>query len=409
MLRFRNRFLFLALLGLRSVAPAEDAPLFTVKLDPGQFAREDALVAISHGMENVPPNASGALFFRVGEEAAIQADLDPADRKKLWLRVPSAWPAGQPLELGCRAWVQDARQPEEGAKENFSFKDPKGRELFLYHAKTDPAPAGTSPLFARSAFIHPLTTPDGHVLTGTRPSDHIHHMGLWHAWTQTKFRGEKVDFWNIADGLGTVRFAGYNWRHRGRAWSGFSAKQEHVAWPGKDRETKVLEETFVVRAWTTSKALILDYEITQKNVADAPLELSAYRYGGGVGFRGRPDWILETSDYLTSEGKTRANAHQSRARWLGASGGTGAETKGSVVLFSHPENPDAPQRIRTWGKEHHGSIFMNFVPTQEKPATIEPGASLTLRYRVVTMDSGLDPATIEPLWQDYANPVQTGK
>jgi hypothetical protein len=402
-------FSLLALLALPCFAGADEAPLFTVKLDPGNVAREDALVAIAHGLENVPPNASGAVFFRADMEDALQADLDPADRKTLWLRVPGTWKANQTLDLSCRAWVQDTKRPQEDPKENFSFKDPNGRELFLYHAKTNPAPEGTSPLYARSAFIHPLATPAGHVVSGTRPSDHIHHMGLWHAWTQTKFRGEKVDFWNIKEGQGTIRFAGYDWRHRGRAWSGFSAKQDHVAWPGQERETKVLEESLRVRAWTTGKALVLDYDFTQKNVTEAPLELAAYRYGGGVGFRGCPEWVLETSDYLTSEGKTRVDAHQSRARWLGAGGTTGDGTKGSVVLFSHPENTDSPQRIRTWGKEHGGAIFMNFVPTQEKASSIAPGASLTLRYRVVTMDTGLDKAAIEALWEDYATPVQVRK
>ena len=395
----------LALLAQLSLAHAEDAPLFTVKLDPGQVAREDALVAIAHGLDNIPAHASGALFFRANEEEALQADIDPVDRKLLWLRVPDAWPAGQMLELNCRAWVQDAKSPEEDPKENFSFKDANGRELFLYHAKTDPAPEGQSPLYARSAFIHPLTTPAGHVLTGTRPSDHFHHMGLWHAWTETKFRGEKVDFWNIKEGMGTIRFAAYNWRHRGRAWSGFSAKQEHVAWPGQERETKVLDETLVVRAWTTGKALVLDYEFTQKNVSDAPLELAAYRYGGGIGFRGCPEWVLETSDYLTSEGKSRVDAHQTRARWVAASGPTESGPAG-LAMLGHPANPDAPQRLRTWGKEHNGAIFINMVPTQEKATTLAPGQSMSFRYRLVTFQGKPDATRLDTVWNDYATPVK---
>lgn len=402
---FMSRLRLLPLLCLPVFAFAEDGLLFTVKLEAGPIPREDALVAITHGLENVPPNASGALLYRAGQDEALHADLDPEDRKKLWLRVPGSWQAGQALELNCRAWVQDAKSPVEDAKENFSFKDPAGRELFLYHAKTNPAPEGTSPLFARSAFIHPLSTPAGHILTGTRPSDHYHHMGLWHAWTETKFRGEKVDFWNLKDGTGTVRFAGYNWRHRGRAWSGFSAKQEHIAWPGQGRETKVLDESLLVRAWTTGKTLVLDYEFGQKNITEAPLDLTAYRYGGGLAFRARPEWIKATSDYLTSEGKTRANAHQSRARWMGAGGTIEGGGQGSLTIFSHPENLDSPERIRTWGDDHAGAIFMNFVPTQEKASTIAPGATLTLRYRVITMDSALDQKIIEGFWQDYAHPI----
>lgn len=394
---------------LPALATAEEAPLFSVKLDPGAIARTDTLVAIPHGLASVPANASGAVFFIDGQDQALQADLDPVDRSKLWLRVPGKWQAAEIRELVCRAWVQDANGPEEDAKANFSFKEAGGHELFRYHAQTDPAPAGTSPLFARSAFIHPLATPSGHVLTGTRPADHYHHMGLWHAWTETKFRGEKVDFWNLKDATGLVRFAGYDWRHRGRAWSGFAARQDHVAWPGQDRETKVLEEILLVRAWISGPALVLDYEFTQKNVSDAPLELTAYRYGGGLAFRGRPDWLKATSDYLTSEGKTRTDAFQSRARWVGAHGPTTGDAKGCAVILSHPSNPDAPQRLRTWVGDHAGAIFMNFVPTQEKASVIEAGASLTLRYRVLTMDQPLDKTTIEGFWEDYSNPVQATK
>lgn len=394
---------------LPAFAAAEEAPLFSVKLDPGSIARQDPLIAISHRMPAVPPNASGAIFSIDGQDQPLQADLDPVDRSRLWLRLPGSWQAGETRELTCRAWVQDANNPGEDAKANFSFKDASGHELFLYHAQINPAPDGTSPLFARSAFIHPLATPAGHVLTGTRPSDHFHHMGLWHAWTETKFRGEKVDFWNLKDGTGLVRFAGYDWRHRGRAWSGFAARQEHIAWPGQDRETKVLEESLVVRAWTTARALVLDYDFTQKNVSDAPLELTAYRYGGGLAFRGRPDWVKSTSDYRTSEGKSRKDAFQSRARWVGAQGPTAGDAKGSAILLSHPSNPDAPQRLRTWVNDHDGAIFMNFVPTQEKAMVIEPGASINFRYRVLTMDQALDPSTIEGFWEDYIHPVQPEK
>jgi hypothetical protein len=72
-------------------------------------------------------------------------------------------------------------------------------------------------------------------------------------------------------------------------------------------------------------------------------------------------------------------------------------------MMGHPGNHDAPQRIRTWTeKDHGGAIFANFVPTQETAWSLAPGASLTLRYRIVTMNGRADAARIDPFWKAYA-------
>ena len=47
----------------------------------------------------------------------------------------------------------------------------------------------------------------GRVITGDYPPDHIHHHGVWFAWTKTEFEGRHPDFWNMGDGTGTVEFA----------------------------------------------------------------------------------------------------------------------------------------------------------------------------------------------------------
>ena len=76
------------------------------------------------------------------------------------------------------------------------------------HTETLP-PEGIDPLYKRSAYIHPLWSPGGEVLTRIQPPDHYHHYGIWNPWTHTHFDTMKVDFWNLAEGQGTVRFAEY--------------------------------------------------------------------------------------------------------------------------------------------------------------------------------------------------------
>ncbi|WP_317236014.1 DUF6807 family protein [Niabella hibiscisoli] len=58
--------------------------------------------------------------------------------------------------------------------------------------------------------------------------DHYHHWGLWNPWTHVRFENEVVDFWNLKDRKGTVRFSGFNAIEAGAVYSGFSALHEHI-------------------------------------------------------------------------------------------------------------------------------------------------------------------------------------
>ena len=79
--------------------------------------------------------------------------------------------------------------------------------LLTYHRTDVPPPAGADPVYRRSGFIHPLRTPKGGVVTGIHPGDHIHHVGIWHAWVNTQHGKRKPDFWNLKKKTGTVRHA----------------------------------------------------------------------------------------------------------------------------------------------------------------------------------------------------------
>jgi len=75
--------------------------------------------------------------------------------------------------------------------------------LSYVHAETLP-PEGINPLYKRSAYIHPLCSPGGEILTRIQPPDHYHHYGIWNPWTKTRFDTMHVDFWNLGEGEGTL-------------------------------------------------------------------------------------------------------------------------------------------------------------------------------------------------------------
>ena len=282
-----------------------------------------------------------------------------------------------------------------------------GRKVLRYwHASLAP-PKGVDPVFTRSAFIHPVWSPGGQVLTDNFPADHYHHKGVWMPWTRTKFRGRETDFWNLRLRQGTVRFAGYDAVVNGPVFGGFDARQEHVAFGPRGGEKIALRETWQVRVWNVAAGKgtvgIWDLTSTQACAGKDALEQVKYRYGG-MGFRGRPEWNDADAYYLTDQGKTRKDGHGSRARWC-AVGGRAGRTWAGAAMLSHPKNFRHPEPVRMWPE---GEIFLCWSPSQLGPWKIEPGKPRTWRYRLCTYDGQCPaPARLNQLWHDFAHPPAT--
>ncbi|MHC4325702.1 MAG: DUF6807 family protein, partial [Planctomycetota bacterium] len=268
-----------------------------------------------------------------------------------------------------------------------------------------PAPEGQSKLYDRGGFIHPLWSPSGSVLTDIHPDDHYHHLGIWMPWTKTKFEGKAVDFWNLKSGQGTVRFNRFLSTTEGPVYGGFQAEQDHVALKTSSGEKTVLKEVWDVRVYNIggpgSGYWLWDFVSSQRCVADSPLLLEEYRYGG-FGFRGSADWKGETAAYLTSEGKTRKDGHATRARWCDAAGVSDGKWKG-VTFFSNPKNFRHPEAMRIW-PEFEKEVFFNWAPVQTGDFEMKPGRDHQFRYRMFVHEGKVDVERTEQLWNDYANP-----
>lgn len=81
------------------------------------------------------------------------------------------------------------------------------RIIMGYHQAIAEPPTEIDPVFRRSGFIHPLTTPSGLVVTDDFPPDHAHQHGVFFAWVNTTFDGRHVDFWNQKERTGRVGHA----------------------------------------------------------------------------------------------------------------------------------------------------------------------------------------------------------
>ena len=277
--------------------------------------------------------------------------------------------------------------------------------LSYVHSVTLP-PEGVDPVYKRSAYIHPLWSPGGERLTRIQPPDHWHHYGIWNPWTRTHFDDYKVDFWNLAAKQGTVRFAEYLEKIEKENLAGFRVRQEHIYFKEDGSEGVAMNEIWKVTVKNLEgHAYMVDLHTTLSTPLEGGITLEAYRYGGGLGYRGTELWNPENATVLTSEGKNWANADATHARWVIVEGESAVpEGRSGILFLSHPDNRSHPEPMRMWppdsnkGKEN---MFFEFCPIRHKEWVLESGKEYILKYRMVVFDGPITAQTAEKYWKEF--------
>lgn len=281
----------------------------------------------------------------------------------------------------------------------------KNTTIFRYNAEKTKLPRhGIDPVYKRGGYIHPVNTPTGTLITNDYPANHLHHHGIWAAWTNTRFQGRKPDFWNVASKTGTVEPVALDTSWAGPVMGGVVGRHAYIDLSGEN-PVNVLDETWEAHVFAVDDVQtpyhLFELRVTQTNASDNFLTLPEYRYGG-VGFRGHDDWEgVKNTYFLTSEGKGRLEGHATRARWCHIGGYVNGEFAG-VAILGHPDNFRAPQPMRI----HPSEPFFNWAPSQAGDWSIRPGKPYVAVYRYVVMDGQPDKALIDRLWADWANPAE---
>ena len=275
--------------------------------------------------------------------------------------------------------------------------------LRYYHAKVDP-PKGQHPYYGRSGFIHPLWTPRGQELTRIQAPDHYHHYGIWNAWTHVLFEKDTVDFWNIRGHQGTVRLAKLISKTEGSIFSEFEALQEHVVFKKDGTEKVALNELLTVRVYpqVDNEYYIVDITSKMNCATDSPFRILEYRYAG-FGWRTTAYWDNKNCEVLTSEGKTRKDTDNSRAKWCIVQGELPGNEYGGAAFLSHPSNYNFPEPMRIWtlNTNGRGDMFFSFAPTKDRDWLLEPGKTYTIKYRLVVFNGKFDAAKAETAWEYF--------
>jgi hypothetical protein len=267
------------------------------------------------------------------------------------------------------------------------------------------------PKYGRSGHLHPVWTPGGSIVTDEFPPDHLHQSGIFFAFTKTKFRGQDVDFWNLAGGKGRVRNSSVGSITSGAVFGQLTARHEHVDLTQADSVVGLgaktggdvaLNETWQVRAWPAGLASgywLLDIHSQIRCAGNEPLVLPEYHYGG-MAIRAAREWTPKNVAFLSSEGDDRLKGNHTRPRWCRMSGAVAGKQAG-ITLLTHPANFRFPEPLRI----HPTMPYMVFTPSFLGDWEIKPGAVHESRYRFIVHDGDLPVETIERLWHDFAEPL----
>jgi hypothetical protein len=346
------------------------------------------------------------------ENILLKSQLHQAEKLSLWFIPDEPIPANKKTDFVVKVEASGAeihKQPKATIDtKNIHLLVGEQGVLDYRHAYKE-APEGVNPIYGKSGYLHPLYSPKGNVLSRIQPPDHYHHYGIWNPWTKTKVEGQEIDFWNLALGQGTVRFAGLLSRYAGPVFSGFKLRQEHVTFLNSGPDRVAINETWEIRNYPVAiegqECWLIDMIITLNNNLDSKIELTNYRYGGGLGFRASEHWTNKNSKVLTSEGKTRIDADGTYARWCKVEGAFPSGNHSGIVFMSHPDNRAHPEPMRVWpvdANNGRGDVYFEFCPIRHQKWDLMPNTEYVLKYRMLIFDEEFSAENAESVWQSYA-------
>lgn len=398
----------LAAAALLSLSAGASAPT-ELRIHAGKHDRRQTLVGVSvaglaPGHHELRPSASGASGALGASSAAGAADapipiqIDPAHRA--WFVLPTL-AAGQEQTYVIHALPQPTSEAATVVQEETDLRASiNGRAVLTYIGGRGRLPSpDIEPAYQRGGYLHPVRTPSGRIATDDYPSDHYHQHGVMMAWTSVEYDGRKTDFWNMGNSLGRVEAIGVDRRQSGPVFAGWHADHHYVDLTS-GTPVIALRELWQVRVYAMDGANVFDIDVRQEAPLNQKVSLPQYHYGGmavrgATSFRGNP----ASATVLTSDGKDRASADASRARWAYIGGQVDGAMAG-IAMLGHPDNFRAPEPLRV----HPTDPYICFAPSRLGAWSITTATPHAVRYRFVATDGPPDRALLDRLWRDYADP-----
>lgn len=276
----------------------------------------------------------------------------------------------------------------------------KGNQKILEYQIKSIRPLYSAPAYyERSGFIRKAFSPNGQILTDDFPVGHAHQHSIFMAWVNTRFKGEKVDFWNQHKETGTVKHVKVISTSETDSTASFQVELQHISL----KHGPVLKENWTITAYDKSEDYFLwEIQSVQENITSDTLFVDDYKYGG-LGVRGTKHWNSDDSlvyqnemKVLTSENHNRVSANHVNPNWVAMYGEIDNKTCG-LALVDHATNFNYPQMIRV----HPEMPYFCKAPMIGNPFVLAPGVPYTSKYQIITFDSNPSKDLINQISQEF--------
>jgi hypothetical protein len=397
----RHRLSLLVFFSLGAL-PTLGAASYRVTVTAGETDRQHTIVTFA-----LPAEARGlnSLIAADGRRTPLQVDAEGRGAFILERLDKGAIAAFELTKSIEKIAVASVTSQQAGDVLKFSFGSVP---LAHYQMRPSDVPSPDVPEHYRhGAYLHPVFSPAGKLVTGDYPPDHRHQRGIWFSWTKTEFEGRHPDFWNMGkdkDGkfTGEIRFDRLVLNWNGPVHGGFESRHiwlDHTGGTGKPVLNESWRVTFYRPLGGRQPVHVIDFSSSQQCASKEALRLPKYHYGG-LGMRGNAAWDpVDQVRMLTSNGDDRLKGDSTKARWVHLGGSVDGAPAGIAVLI-HPANFRFPQPLRLNPKNPQLCV----APSQDGDWEIKPGDNYISQYRFIIADAEADEAGVERCWRDYANP-----
>jgi hypothetical protein len=262
-------------------------------------------------------------------------------------------------------------------------------------------------------FFHPLNALDGTTISGLRPADHAHHLGLWFSW---KFI-DGADYWSvpsIRNGITQLDRISIQRTDTKEARVLFELSYR------RGSESPVLKERRQIRISIPdqNEQYRIDWHLQFEALDDVVLTAASLEKADSGGYGGlayRPIATAELTktmapEWLNSTGATdrvlrtrpyrEMKLHAAQANWCDISlrfGGDHGKVHG-LTIFSHPDNPRSPPRWHMAAP----TGFLNPMPLYKDSWSVAKGEKFELQYRSLIHPGRGDFEQLDGEYKDFA-------
>jgi len=282
---------------------------------------------------------------------------------------------------------------EDAATGRFTVTD-GARPVLTYNFATVPVPPGATGRYAvaRSDYVHPLYGPEGEILTQDFSPDHPHHRGIYWAWPEVTWKGEKRDLHALQGVFARpVRIV------RKETSDACAVLAAENVWKWGDAEP-IVKELATITVWREKeRQRIIDFAFRFEALADGvTLARRGQAHYGGFNVR-----LSERTGQkiVAYTGETNQAPRQAWACLTGVP--PAGKQPVSVVLLQAPDNPEYPG---DWVQFPNLNWLQPTFPSKGTAYALTRDAPLTLRFRVVLLPGDADETALRRLWAGYAEP-----